>query len=417
MHKPLNVLNFIKTQHWCIRPEWLKAIHSVANRDGLELLNSQGLLPESISSKIGTRLDNTRSVSVRGSTAIIPITGVLTPRASMFSQVSGMVSSETILQDFTTAIEDQSIESIILQIDSPGGAVTGISDVANAIFNARGTKPIYTHVVGEMASAALWIGTSSDKVFASPTAVIGSIGTVATIDTTTEEGVIEIVSTQSPKKRMDMTSDEGKADLIKIIDAISGTFIDSVARNRNTTSENVEANFGQGGIFIAAKAEEVGLIDGIASFEDTLAMLDTNKPQTTQTQTNKRISAMTITKESIQAEHPTIAEAFRAEGSASVLDAVKADRLRASQILANAPKGFEAEAQKAIADGISAGDFALGILTAQQAKLSKIDSANDKEAAPLQAIGAQGTISDSLVDADKDEQAKIDAAMAKILQK
>ncbi len=402
----------------------MAAVHAVVNRDGLSALNAAGLLPESISSKIGTPLNNTHTASRRGDTAIIPIQGILTPRASMFSDVSGLTSSETILQDFTAAMEDNSIKNILLQVDSGGGAVTGISDVADAIFAARGSKPIFTHIVGEMASAALWIGTSADKVFASKTALVGSIGTVATIDTTVEEGSIEIVSTLSPNKRQDPTSKEGRNAILAILDNISTIFIDTVARNRGTTAQNVQENFGQGGMFIAAEALDLGLIDGIASFDEVLNMIQTgtNLDQKT-TKPNKRMNAMSITKEQIAAEHAPIAEAFKAEGKAEAMAAsaenltaaIAADRVRVASILASSPAGMEAEAHAAIAAGLSAGEFALKVLEAQKTRLAAVDQANVVDAQALGNIGA--STGETVIDAEKAEEKALFNVMTKQMNK
>lgn len=388
--KPTKILEFVQAENWCIRPEWLQAINAVTTREGLIGLNEKGLLPEAISAKIGQPLDNTHTTTIVGSTAIIPVRGVITPRASLFSEISGLTSSESILQDFQSAMDDPQVNSIILEFDSPGGAVTGVSDVADAIFNARGKgKKIISHVVGEMASAALWMGTSADKIFASKTSIIGSIGTVAKLSKSDSDSeTIEIVSTQSPNKRLDPESKEGHDAILKILNGISDVFIDAVARNRGTTVENVTNNFGQGGVFIGADALKVGLIDGLGSFDDTLAKLQGKGTTTTQD-----ISTMDITKETIAAEHPQIAQAFREEGklqaeTAAGNEAIKADRQRVSSILAAAPKGMDAEAKEAITKGLTAGDFALSILESQKKKNSNIDAANDDDAEGLTGLGS-----------------------------
>lgn len=403
--KPSNILAFIKSQIWCIEDGWLSAIHSIANRDGLLDLESQGLLPEAISSKIGQPLDNTHSAKLIGSTAVIPIRGVITPRATMFSDISGLTSSEGILQDFNSALKNPNVESIVLQIDSPGGATTGVADVADAIFDARGIKPITAHVVGSMASAALWIGSSADKIVASSTAMIGSIGTVATLSTGQEEGTIEIVSNLSKNKRLSPESKEGRDAILEILDGMTSIFINAVARNRGITNEEVNKNFGQGLMFLAPKALEIGLIDELGSFDSVLS-----KPQGTTTTQQKEISAMEFTKENIEANAPDVADAFRAEGQAKAEKTfaadgskaiLKADRERIATIMANTPKGMETEASEAINSGISAGDFALSVLSAQGKKNASIDSANDDDANSLTNLGGGTAPDDSKTDAEK----------------
>ena len=66
--------------------------------------------------------------------------------------------------NFTQALEDDSIQGIVLNIDSPGGQMNGTNELANMIFAARGTKPITAYVGGLGASGAYWIASAADEI-------------------------------------------------------------------------------------------------------------------------------------------------------------------------------------------------------------------------------------------------------------
>jgi len=154
---------------WAIDPEAMQTIIGIAQR-----VNDS---PEAVSAKLGRPLDNARRVTERDGTAIIPVTGPIFRRANLFTEISGATSVEVLAQDLATAAADPSIERIVLDIDSPGGQASGIAEMAAQI--RASTKPVTAYVDGAAASAAYWLAAAADQVVASPTALLGSIGVVA----------------------------------------------------------------------------------------------------------------------------------------------------------------------------------------------------------------------------------------------
>ena len=111
-----------------------------------------------------------------GLTAVIPIYGVIQHRADMLSEFSGGTSTTAISKALRAALTDDRIKSIVLEIDSPGGSVAGVSELADEIYAARGTKPI-TAVANTMAaSAAYHLGSQADEFVVTPSGSVGSIG-------------------------------------------------------------------------------------------------------------------------------------------------------------------------------------------------------------------------------------------------
>jgi len=113
------------------------------------------------------------------SIAVLPIHGTLVKRTSGLEALSGLTSVEMIGQAFDTALADPSVTAIVLDVDSGGGEVAGIFDLADRIRAARGTKPIVA-VSNEAAySAAYALASAADTVYLARTAGVGSIGVIA----------------------------------------------------------------------------------------------------------------------------------------------------------------------------------------------------------------------------------------------
>lgn len=123
------------------------------------------------------------------------------------------------------------------------------------IYQARGRKPIVAYIGGAGCSAAFWVATAADEVVIDATARLGSIGTVMTFRTrkksdTDQTEVLEIVSSQSPNKRLDPASEEGRKAYQSELDNLADIFIDRVARNMGVSRETVLNDFGKGGVLI-----------------------------------------------------------------------------------------------------------------------------------------------------------------------
>jgi len=109
--------------------------------------------------------------------------------------------------------------------------------------------------------------------------MLGSVGVVASVtdnrDAQRRQGVTryEIVSSQSPFKRPDPATEQGRSQLQDMVDALADIFISRLALFRNTTADNVAQNFGQGKILIAKQAIGAGMADEVTNFEPLVARL------------------------------------------------------------------------------------------------------------------------------------------------
>lgn len=250
------------SQPWLITQDALGTIIEIARRENPT--------PEAVAARLGRPLDNSHTVTMRDGTAIVPITGPIFRRASLLTAVSGATATGTIAKDIQAAVQDASVRNIVLEIDSPGGEASGISELAAQIHAASQQKPITAYVDGMGASAAYWIAAAANEIVISDTAILGSIGVVMAMQAGTDEDEIEFVSSQSPKKRVDPTTKAGKAEIQTLIDDLADVFVSSVAQYRGVSADTVLSDFGQGGVFVGAKAVDAGLADRVGSFESLL---------------------------------------------------------------------------------------------------------------------------------------------------
>ena len=125
-------------QPWAILPEKLQSI-----ADLIALKVSGELTDAEIQAKFsaGPR----PSAKSSGSIAVIPIHGAITPHASLFTMIFGGTPLDTLAADFRQAVADPNVSAIVLDIDSPGGAVAGLPEMAAEILDARKDKKIVAH--------------------------------------------------------------------------------------------------------------------------------------------------------------------------------------------------------------------------------------------------------------------------------
>lgn len=320
--------NKATAEPWAITETALHTILDIAARDNEP--------PEAVAAKLGKELQNTHKVTERDGVAIIPVTGPLFRYANLFTAISGATSYEMLAQDFTAALESPEISAIIFNIDSPGGEVNGCAELASMIFGARGQKPIIAYASGDAASGAYWIASAADEVVASETSGLGSIGVVGVYRGARQDKnvptTIEIVSSQSPNKRLDPESDLGRAKLQARIDAMAEVFVDTVARNRGVQPERVLEQFGGGDIFIGKMAVTAGLADRIGSLERLIAEFSSKTnpaseqgfllpPQASHTQP-KEIKPMDLA--TLTQDHPQLLAQIQAEAKTAERARIKA---------------------------------------------------------------------------------------------
>ncbi len=212
-------------------------------------------------------------VQMDGTTATVRMHGVMLDSVPAYYAFFGIeaVDMGEVGQVLLALDADDSIELVILDIDSPGGTVSGTEQLANIVNGMR--TPTEAVVSDLIASAAYWVGAAAGTIrVTTKTAAIGSIGVYNVLFDTSEMfskmGVkaIDIKSSELKGGAIDGVpiSDAIIADSKRIIVQLFDQFKSAVAAFRDMTTEQVEA-VATGQVFLANEALELGLIDFITA--------------------------------------------------------------------------------------------------------------------------------------------------------
>jgi ClpP class serine protease len=272
-----HLLKKIESMPWAITRDGLDGIWKLASREwttaDYEIFHraAQGEI-RAVISDLGEPRGDSETAFVRGETGILLLDGPIIPRADFFSAMSGMVSLDELTAEFKDFEADENIKRIVLLIDSPGGDVTGVSDFADLV-RASGTQTV-SFVYGMAASAAYWIATAADSVVSTKTGIVGSIGVVSIFRKDDDDDTVEIISDQSPLKRADPETDEGRSSIQEMLNDLADVFIESVAVNMAVKKKKVLTDFGQGAVIVAARAQAAGMIDRITTLDALLSSFE-----------------------------------------------------------------------------------------------------------------------------------------------
>ncbi len=273
-----NLLKIFSDDVWAITESKFEAITSFLE------LRSQGITSEWVNANIEAKAAAERLPPAEGSIAVINIFGTIARRVNMMTEFSGGTSIQGLSNRLDEALNNDTVSTILLNIDSPGGAVGGTPELADKIYKARKQKSIYAIADTMAASAAYWLGSSAEKLIVTPSGEVGSIGVLAVRWDKTEAmanaGVkAHIIKAGKYKDErhpeIPMTDDE-RSEIQSRVDEYYAMFVNAVARNRNVTASVVRKTWGEGRTFGAEKALELGMVDRIATYEDVLKELTAN---------------------------------------------------------------------------------------------------------------------------------------------
>lgn len=205
------------------------------------------------------------------SVAVVSLAGTLMKgRTSMGSSTSTVQAR----RDIRAAVRNPDVSGILLMIDSPGGTVAGTSDLGAEIKAARRAKPVYAQIEDTGASAAYWVASQASRVYANAgTAMVGSIGTLLVVQKDTSGR--SVVFASGPLKGTGHggeLNDEQSAYLQGLVNGWQSHFDAAVKTGRRLTDKQL-AQVNTGAAFLAGTAQELKLIDGVQSTEQTLAEL------------------------------------------------------------------------------------------------------------------------------------------------
>lgn len=214
-----------------------------------------------------------------GFVAVIPITGLITPRGSFFSFLFGGGGGlMEFRESFREAVNSPEIQGIVLDVDSPGGYVDLVPETAQEIYDARGSKPIVAVSNTMAASAAYYLAAQADEVVVTPSGSVGSIGVYMVHDDWSgfnEQMGIDPTYIYAGKHKVDGNpdqplSDDAREDWQQEVDDLYAMFVQDVARGRGVSADTVISSYGEGRTMLAARALQAGMVDRVETLEEVI---------------------------------------------------------------------------------------------------------------------------------------------------
>ncbi len=216
-----------------------------------------------------------------GGVAVISLLGIIAQRGNLIDDVSGPGSMSTMefSRVLADSMDDDTVSSVLIDIDSPGGSVYGVAELSDEIYRARAKKPIIGFANSLAASGAYWLGCQCSEFYCTPGGEVGSIGVIAAHTDRSKQNemiglrvrYITAGKYKSEGNPDEPLSEEGLEYEQTRVNAYYGMFTRHLARGRGVTVAQARSDdWGAGRLLGAAQAADVGMIDGVRTFADVL---------------------------------------------------------------------------------------------------------------------------------------------------
>ncbi|WP_035383964.1 MULTISPECIES: S49 family peptidase [Ferriphaselus] len=280
MKRELLIAEFLATP-WAMMPERLNAVAAVLTRWSRGDMASAETMQQIEADKAAR---SARREQLAGSSgngiAVLPLYGVVTQRGNQVDDVSGpgSVSTQRFASALREAIADPAVGGILIDIDSPGGSVYGVAELADEIIAARSQKPVVAIANSLAASAAYWIGASCSEMYVTPGGEVGSIGVWQAhfdySEALARDGVKPTLISAGKYKvegnpYAPLDSD-AQSFMQSRVDDYYAAFTKAVAKGRNVPISQVRSGMGEGRVLGADAALAQNMVDGVATFSDVV---------------------------------------------------------------------------------------------------------------------------------------------------
>lgn len=220
-----------------------------------------------------------------GGIAVVGLKGVISPRLSDEMDISGPggTSAEGFTKRLRAALDDPRVGGVIVDVDSPGGSVFGVPEAFQAMFAARGSKPIVAVANPFTASAAYWIAVGADEIVVTPSGEVGSVGVYGYHEDLSKAladlGVAPtLIKADISPNKAEMheafpLTDAAKGAMQESVNRYGHQFIADVALGRGVKSADVIARFGGGRMVGADEAVAAGMADRVATLDAEIARM------------------------------------------------------------------------------------------------------------------------------------------------
>jgi capsid assembly protease len=332
MNKASELRRMLCATAWAVQPEYLRSMFA-----SVELLMSGGAVAEhtiaalKASNEIAAARRKEISASTGGSVVVLPLYGLISQRSDWASYFFGGTTIEGFTAQFRQALADPNVTAIIIDVDSPGGSVSGVDELAAEIYAARGKKTIVAISNTLNASAALYISSAAGELVVMPSSLTGSIGVYNTHEDDSEYLAklgIKITLVSAGKFKVEGNQFEpldavGLAAAQALVDGYYAAFVKAIAKFRGVKVAEVTGGFGEGRVLMAADAVASGMADRVGTLDSVLAKFGVKRPIET--------TSYAAIVEAPVAEAPVAAGPSAVTGDAAILAAKKAEKKAAKK--------------------------------------------------------------------------------------
>jgi protease-4 len=244
------------------------------------------------------------------------------PKTDLFSSKEGVgvvelkgliVSPEQVLKHLKEFRKNSNVKSIVLRIESPGGAVGASQEIYQEVKRTSEVKPVIASMGSMGASGGYYAALGADTIIANPGTMTGSIGVIVKFPNL--EGLFEKIGYRSeviksgPLKDVGASnrpmSEEERKLMQDLIDNVYGQFVKDIAAARDMPVDTVR-ELADGRVYSGEQALEVNLIDSLGNFTDAIAMaakmggLDVEDPQLIYPEVDRKFSLFNLLKNAEQ---------------------------------------------------------------------------------------------------------------------
>ncbi|MEG4055850.1 MULTISPECIES: signal peptide peptidase SppA [unclassified Microcoleus] len=187
------------------------------------------------------------------------------------------VGGDRIAKEMRKIREDDDVKAVVLRVNSPGGSATAAEVIGREVMLTGKKKPVIVSMGNLAASGGYWISMGSNRIFAEPNTITGSIGVFGmlfnaeklaannglTWDVVKTGRFADTNTVSRPKNPQEL------ANIQRIVDRIYDRFITKVANSRKLPKNKVQ-EIAQGRVWSGTAAKELGLVDEIGGLEDAV---------------------------------------------------------------------------------------------------------------------------------------------------
>lgn len=270
-------LHHVVGRPWAVTQEIADQVQQILEAEGYRGLRQLAELHRDARAHAEARGGQRAGGRSTGSVAIIPVFGFLTHRGDVVNSME-TTSTAALAEAARTAAADPAVDSILLELDSPGGEVYGVTEAATALRQARASKPLIAAVNTHAGSAAYWLAAQADEIVVTPSGEVGSIGVFGAHEDKSEalkaQGrKLTIVSAGKYKVERSAhapLSDEALGAMQADVDRYYGMFVSDVAKGRKVPVDSVRSGFGEGRMVGAKESVAVGMATAVGTLDDAV---------------------------------------------------------------------------------------------------------------------------------------------------